>query len=212
MSRNDDIPSPGSKRQPRISSFFSQQLSPGRIRSRGKRAQSPIDLTSEPEEDSSTRPAKKLKTGVASSSANDKDEVPSQSSKGGPAEQWRFTPSAVTIQDSGRNGSNAESERLRKKAKKILSNDDVFSSQHQSAGSGEGVMAEHEDDSPEGASDPEADSHDEFDAILKTFASSKTAKGKGKGKRIAKPPPEIGPSGQAYTPLELQVRGTHTRC
>lgn len=211
MSKSLESPSSDPQKQSTISSFFSQQVSQPSSKKSGKRPQSPIDLTSEPEGDVVARPHKRTKTHLTPSShrgESRQDDVMAFLSQEGSrhAEQWRFDPAASSdVEHSQSHTAELENQKLREKAKKILLGHDVFSSPSQLD------EAEHRE-VLDGASESDQESDQEFLEYMKTFSVSKVQKGAKKGTSSPskrRTSPEVGPSGQTYTPLELQVCHFH---
>ena len=220
-------PSASQATQPTISSFFSQTPSTGASPRRAKRGNTPIDLTVDSDEGEQPPPHKRQKT--TSTFFTPRKSVPSspQSSTqpprtGGHAEQWRFDP--VSPSKAAPHADDEGQRRVHERAKKILlGSGDVFA--HRSS-SGAATPAPDGDGPAENDAERSADEGDEaekkFGELMEMFSSStpKAAakKGKGAAKKAAAPPvagpsrsrtqrvEEIGPSGQPYTPFELQVR------
>lgn len=205
--------------QTRISAFFP---SPSQTQSLGPRSSSPIDLTLDSESDTGTPSRKRLKTtsGFFSPSPTKKLGKPSAHQLGfsktthaGTAERYRFDPSLSS------RGANVEYDNIQRKrrerAKKILlGNRNVFTRHVGEAG---GPSPSDDDGEDEPSHEPEAhiegDSGEDDDAkFMETisFFTNPKAKGKGKAKGStavskSRKVREIGPSGEPYTPLELQV-------
>lgn len=218
--RRKSVSSP--KAQATISSFFSQAQSSATKEKRKKRPGSPIDLTID--SDDNTPAANKRPRTTSSffsmkrgSSTQTVGAGPSEARirHGGVAEQWRFDPRSSSEEPrSAADGT--QQKKLHEKAKKILlGNKNVFSrSQSDDKEMGVDALDEVEDGSDKAAElESSGDESDpQFSNLLQMFANSKSKK---KGKRKATAPSsrqkkieEVGPSGQTYTALELQVRCT----
>ncbi|KAI0948577.1 hypothetical protein AcV7_009281 [Taiwanofungus camphoratus] len=216
--RRKSVSSP--KAQATISSFFSQAQSSATKEKRKKRPGSPIDLTID--SDDNTPAANKRPRTTSSffsmkrgSSTQTAGAGPSEARirHGGVAEQWRFDPRSSSEEPrSAADGT--QQKKLHEKAKKILlGNKNVFSrSQSDDKEMGVDALDEVEDGSDKAAElESSGDESDpQFSNLLQMFANSKSKK---KGKRKATAPSsrqkkieEVGPSGQTYTALELQVR------
>lgn len=118
--------------------------------------------------------------------------------------------------------------------KKLLTNDNRFKLRPGVLGTADTINPEElaqssrtpVSEGEDAAEDSGDDSDPAFREVMNMFSSSVTTNRKGKkrattessqtnqrastsgGRRSNKPPPKIGPSGQAYTPLELQVRSS----
>ncbi|KAI0806964.1 muts domain V-domain-containing protein [Fomes fomentarius] len=203
--------------QATISSFFSQTTSstPSTPTARGKttkRGSTPIDLTIDSDDGEIHPPHKRQKMSSSFFEVNKASPKPAtQATKhGGHAEQWRFDPSSPS--KAMEVGDSEEQCRAREKAKRILlGGDDVLKRRNRSYEPPAAVMQQ--DDRL-----PSDEEHTEkkFGELLEMF-SSKPSKGKSTAKRTKLPvagpsrsrsqkAEEIGPSGQPYTPFELQVR------
>ncbi|TBU29038.1 muts domain V-domain-containing protein [Dichomitus squalens] len=208
--------------QPTISSFFSQSSSSASSRGT-KRGSTPIDLTLDSDDGGKSPPHKRQKTTSAFFTPR-KNVPPSPKSatqpprSGGHAEQWRFDPASPSKVLQPVEGE--KQRRAHERAKKILlGSDNVLA--HRSS-SGAATPAPDGDGPPEHDEERSADEGDEaekkFGELMEMFSSSnsKARKGKGAAKKAApvagpsrsrtQKVDEIGPSGQAYTPFELQVR------
>lgn len=197
--------------QPTISAFFQATPHHPYEESVKRRhiASSPIDLTISDDEQG---PSKKLKgSGGARFSAP--NIIPSSSAHGGvapaflPGERWRFLPgppdtSGSTSKD---NRSAAEKEAARRVheafKERLLPKNSLF---RQDTPTEDDTVSVSED---AGESSVE-DSDDAFTKLTEMF-SNKFKKAKGKAKATTtkrqKSDVKMGPSGEAYTPLELQV-------
>ncbi|CDO74876.1 hypothetical protein BN946_scf185004.g26 [Trametes cinnabarina] len=222
--------------QPTISSFFSQSsigASPAgstlksQSASKNKRGSSPIDLTLDSGDDAAAPPLKRQRTTTSTffSPRKPSNSSPQPASPGkraaGHAERWRFelhTPSvaAATQRD--------ETQRLlHERAKRILlGNDNVFSTERLSADATPSSDVEDNPEVQDAAHEDDIEENEKkFSELMDMFGSS-AGKRKGKGvTRKAVPSAagpsrsrsqkveEVGPSGQTYTPFELQ-RNLHT--
>lgn len=176
----------GTDKQPRISSFFSQQSPKHALLEN-----TTIDLTLEDPEVDEQPPIKKLKVAKGSSLAD----------------QWRFDSKSsnerpVAADENDKKRRHEEFKRV------LLAGNSNFARQksHQDEGT-----RSSEDESPQDQDDVhESDVSDEAFKNLKELFSHKSNKGKGKtrltssakGKGASE---EIGPSGEPYTPAELQA-------
>ncbi len=221
--------------QPSISSFFSQSSSAAStVPSRSqpgltKRGNTPIDLTIDSDDGDQPPPPKRQKTTATTSTFfTPRKKVPPSpkpatqvSRREGHAEQWRFDPSSPT-----RTTQPVDNEKQRtahERAKKILlGGDGNFS--HVARSRGATPDADGQEGPPEDDGEQSADEGDEtekkFGELMEMFSSSnsKTKKGRATGRKAAPAPvagpsrsrtqrvEEVGPSGQTYTPFELQVR------
>ncbi|EIW60757.1 mismatch repair protein MSH3 [Trametes versicolor FP-101664 SS1] len=212
--------------QATISSFFSKSQSSGKAGSKNKRGNSPIDLTldSENEELAPVRKRQRTTTSTFFSprrpGASASKSGAAATKSGGHAEQWRFNPSSPSksqkvIEDATQRDAHERAKRI------LLGSADVFNNTNRSADAAPSSDVEEEAEilaAP--AEDDVDDAEQKFGELMEMFSSS-SSKGKRKGKGTAKKtgPPvagpsrsksqkteEIGPSGQPYTPFELQVR------
>ncbi|KAI0713432.1 muts domain V-domain-containing protein [Earliella scabrosa] len=198
--------------QATISSYFSQPVvsTPSTPTARGKtkRGSTPIDLTID-SDDEKPPPPKKQRTTTAVSPKPTKQ----ASRSGGHAEQWRFDPSSPTKPTQA-----TDSERHRDahdRAKRILlGNDNVFARRKVTDDAPAASDGDELVDTGEPQSEDEAgDAEKKFGELMEMFSS--TASKPKATKRVRAPATttrrsqrveEIGPSGQTYTPFELQVR------
>ncbi|KAH9890684.1 muts domain V-domain-containing protein [Cubamyces lactineus] len=203
--------------QPTISSFFSQG-------SQSRRGHTPIDLTLDSDDDGGPPPPKRQRTTTSSffsprkpSASPSKAATPKNG--GGHAEQWRFDPEspsrAAHLQET------SKQREAHEKAKRILLGDEnVFSRRTHSTDMTPSSDIEEAVANPDAALEEDEDEAEKkFSELMEMFSSTK---GKGKGKAVTRKavPPvagpsrsrtqkkveELGPSGQPYTPFELQVR------
>ncbi|KAG8217898.1 muts domain V-domain-containing protein [Butyriboletus roseoflavus] len=190
MKRKTVIGLSGTDKQPRISSFFSQQP-----HVQEKRPHSPIDLTLEDSEVDRQPPIKKLKVGKGIS----------------PTDQWRFDstqkpsierPVAVNEDKKRRH---AEFKRV------LLAGNNNFARQRRHGDQGDQLS---ENESLQGQNDDDAsaesDVSDEAFKNLTEMFSRKPNKAKGKTRlapsaKCKGTSEGFGPSGQPYTPAELQA-------
>lgn len=211
--------------QASISSYFSQSTTPGPSTpsrpSQAKRASSPIDLTLDSDDDQPPPSKRARKTSsffsTALSPVASSSKPNAQTARAtGHAEQWRFNPSSPA-----RNTQVNDSERQRSvhdRAKKILLGGGSYFNRTVHVDESTAINASDGEHDEERARSPSADEADEaekqFGELMEMFASSKTKKGKAAMKKVTTPSArvknkkaeEIGPSGQSYTPFELQVR------
>lgn len=199
--------------QATISSFFSQTTSstPSTPTARGKtkRRSTPIDLTIDSDDGEPHPPHKRQKTSSSFFGVNMASPKPATQAtgNGGHAEQWRFDPSSPS--KATEVGDSEEQRRAREKAKRILlGGDDVLNGRNRSNEPPATVVEEDDSD--------EEHTEKKFGELLEMFSSKPSKKSKSTAKRT-KPPvagpsrsrsqkaEEIGPSGQPYTPFELQV-------
>lgn len=175
-------------KQPRISSFFSQQHSV-----QGKRPHSPIDLTLEDPEVDRQPHIKKLKVEKANSLAD----------------QWRFDSTRKPSTERPVAGDEDDKKRRHETFKRVLlAGNSSFARQRwhgeQGAQSSEGESLQDQDEASESDVSDEA-----FKNLARVF-SHKSNKAKGK-KQVAFSAKStgtseaLGPSGQPYTPAELQA-------
>ncbi|KAI0648249.1 muts domain V-domain-containing protein [Trametes meyenii] len=215
--------------QATISSFFSQGTAgPSTPRAgnlKHKRGSTPIDLTLDSDDDGtpSSPPYKRQRTTTsnffspkASSKASSKPANPAADS-GGHAERWRFAPGSPDL-DRSRREANGRNEAHERAKRILLGSANVFGRQRHSTDSTfSSDIEEDAEDSARPADGDEEDSEKKFSELMEMFGSSKAKKGKNAARRTGPPTTgpsrsrsnkvaEIGPSGQAYTPFELQVR------
>ncbi|KAI9056873.1 hypothetical protein FKP32DRAFT_1584914 [Trametes sanguinea] len=215
--------------QATISSFFSQSSAAGPSTSGSQQASktkrlSPIDLTLESDDEGAPPPPKRQRTTTSSffsprkpSASTSTPATPTKTS-GGHAEQWRFDPNSPSVA-SAAHYNDAQLSAHERAKRILLGNDNVFSSRQPSPDATHGSDAEDDDEVRDA---PRQDDKDEaekkFSELMDMFSSSTTKK-KGRGAAKKSGPPvagpsrsrtqkieEIGPSGQTYTPFELQVR------
>ncbi|KAI0350070.1 hypothetical protein OH77DRAFT_1413634 [Trametes cingulata] len=214
--------------QATISSFFSQSTAgpstpKAKAGSKNKRGSSPIDLTLDSDDEGHAPPHKRQKTTTSTffsprrpATSASQPATPAAKS-GGHAEQWRFDPSSPS---KSRTVEDEAGRKAHERAKKILlGNANVFNRRNQSADATPSSDVE-EDESARAAPPEEEEDEVEkkFSELMEMFSSSKVKKkGKSTAKRTAGPPAagssrsksqkieEIGPSGQPYTPFELQA-------
>lgn len=172
----------GTDGQPRISVFFSPQSSQGK---RPRSASPIIDLTHEDSEVEEEPPIKKLKVTKGSSRTD----------------QWRFDNTVerpVSGQDEDKK------KRRHEEFKRVLLAENSSFSRQRSQQSQEGQSSE--DESLQSQDDvSESDAQEEvFKHLTKTF-SHKADRTKGKTSLSKHKGEVLGPSGQPYTPAELQA-------
>jgi DNA mismatch repair protein MSH3 len=207
--------------QATISSFFSQKPSPVKGRSPGKRETSPVDLTVD---DEARPPSKKARISGGVSTGRNANAGPSRTPERatGAAEQWRFSPEKPSqsndLNEPPTQAAQAASKKRREAFKKrLLQENSLFVGRRSAAASdGEAMDVDDGGERNESVDASEDDSDEKWKELQETF-SNKT---KGKGKKIAvakskvatstaakgkQKTEEVGPSGEAYTPLEQQV-------
>ncbi|KAI0373318.1 hypothetical protein BV20DRAFT_1104314 [Pilatotrama ljubarskyi] len=219
--------------QPTISSFFSQgstagpSTPKGKAGSKHKRGSSPIDLTLDSGDEGHTPPPKRQRTTTSTffssrRPATSTSQPASPAVKnGGHAEQWRFDPSSPSKPRTAHEDD--AQKRAHERAKQILlGSGNVFNRRNHST---EADPSSDIEEGEGGVANPPEDEEDEsekkFGELMEMFSSSKAKKkGKTTAKRTAGPPvggssrsksqkiEEIGPSGQTYTPFELQAGST----
>jgi len=183
---------PGTPSQACISTYFSQ--SPSRVKKRPHDAgDSTIDLTSDSPEPGEQPSVKRLKVHKGARLS----------------EQWRFDPSQPPS-TGGENRSSLDKEKRRRheEFKRVLLGENSIFARRKSAQEStiqsdvEGVSC---DDGDEGADSDRSDAA--FKELTELF-SHKPSKGKGSApsaKQKKRAQGELGPSGQPYTPAELQA-------
>lgn len=197
----------------------------GKAGSKNKRGSSPIDLTldSENEEHAPARKRQRTTTSTFFSprrpavSASKAEAAATKS--GGHAEQWRFDPSSPS--KSQKVPEDATQRNAHERAKRILlGSANVFNNTSRSADAAPSSDVEEEAETAVAPPEDDVDDAEQtFGELMEMFSSS-SSKGKRKGKGAAKKTglpvagpsrsksqktEEIGPSGQPYTPFELQV-------
>lgn len=193
-------------KQATISSFFAPGNPPRNDKGK-KRATSPIDLTVDSPISQSPKRARTLDVPLASSPRP----IDARAEKA--AEQWNYvSPSKMAIEPS--KSGNADDQDIRKKRheafkKKLLENNNTFIRKPSQEENNTETMDMDEENSEKSSGN---NSDDAFRALTAHFERKSKGPNKtpprekrnssSKHKRVA----EIGPSGQAYTPLELQVR------
>ncbi|KAL4068083.1 muts domain V-domain-containing protein [Scleroderma citrinum] len=178
--------SDGTPSQARISTYFSPKYS--QVKKRPHVAgDSPIDLTSDSPEPGEQPPIKKLKTNKGASLS----------------EQWRFDPRQLPS-TSGENGSFLDQEKKRRheEFKRVLLGENSTFARRKPAQESvaqsdmEGASC---DDGDEGADSDRSDAA--FKELTELFSHKPS-----KGKAEEASQEEIGPSGQPFTPAELQAK------
>lgn len=185
-------------RQPIISSFFSQTVKgPGASSEPLARSSSPIDLTISEDEGPPTK-KKKLTHGPASQPISQ----PQLHSPRPSASRWRYDPSPSPE----KRPLDPEARKRRELFAKRLLVEDSTSVDTTGVLEGNGLPSDHADAEPD-SSGPESDS--KFKQLQEMFARKTEQKKKGKAtqERSSKKQTEVGPSGEPYTALELQVWG-----
>ena len=215
--------------QATLSSYFSQSTGSGpstpsrKTSGKGKTGSTPIDLTLDSDDESSSPPRKRQRTtssffGSKPSTAHSPKAAKQAATSAGHAEQWRFDPASPAkssrVTDDEKHRSSYE------RAKKILlGGDNIFNRRNHSDDAppsfeGDDLVG---DDNGQSEEEGENNAEKKFGELMEMFSSA-GAKKKGKSSaKKAKPPAagssrsrsqkteEIGPSGQTYTPFELQV-------
>lgn len=203
-----------------LSSFFSQ--SPTKSPARPlRRARSPVDLTVDSDSDTvrEVEPPLKRRKVVGSSTSKNTVSVPSPldvADEHDIIQQYRFDPHASTSTSSNP-AKDAERTSKREQAKRILLTSGNIIEQQLQAEAPELFGSDAEDDASEEEEEEEiielksTGTPEAFNELLYMVGakSTKTKKRKPPPKATlrqqAKKAQEIGPSGKAYTPLELQV-------
>ncbi len=212
--------------QPTISSYFSQSTAlttpSGETGGRSKRGGTPIDLTFDSDGEGMSPPRKRQRTtssffGSKHAAASSPKPATQAASSAGHAQQWRFDPASPT--KSSRFADGEQQRSAHERAKKILlGGDNIFNRRKYSD---DAPLPSEGGDDPVGDGDPQSEEENKaekkFGELLEMFSSAGTKKkGKSTAKK-AKPPAagpsrsrgqkveEVGPSGQTYTPFELQV-------
>jgi hypothetical protein len=182
-------------RQPMISSFFSQPSKGAGAASQPlSDSSSPIDLTIS---DDDEQPAKKRKT--AHGPTSDSNTQRRHQSPHSPASRWRYVPS----QSPEKTPVDAEVKRRRELFSKQLLEDNSSFVDTAGPSDGHGLPSDQADGGPN-SSDVQSDG--EFKHLQQLFARKTEQKKKRTVvERASKKQPELGPSGEPYTALELQV-------
>ncbi|KAF8652763.1 hypothetical protein AX16_004259 [Volvariella volvacea WC 439] len=187
--------------QPRISSFFASTPSATAKR----RASSPIDLTND--SDLEEPPAKKSRSELHSTTAAtspQRDQSSSQKKGASAIEQWRFAPhSPEKRSPKTQKQLDVEKSRREEFRKRLLMDSEKF------------ARKPPDETAPDTEEEKSESSGDDSDQAWKELSALFSNKGKGKATKGRTQPPAkrgsakkaevIGPSGQPYTPLELQV-------
>jgi DNA mismatch repair protein MSH3 len=199
-------------KQATISTYFSQRSPHGGK----KRASSPIDLTVD---EPASPPVKRTRPSLTGPEIPESCGARAGSSRTASystsvAEQWRYTPSSPErIQEPRTAASDVERRKRHEAFKaKLLENNSIFVRKN-SAKQNEADALEMEEGENIADKDLDSDSDGGFRSLTALFEN----KSKGKGKAVVrghgnaapsrgKKSAEVGPSGQPYTPLELQVR------
>lgn len=200
------------RKQAHISSFFQ----PSPVKSAGKKrapASFPIDLTSGGSDDERAHPpSKRPKTTPQPTQPT--PQGPSQSVVAGPVlQKYGYVRGDTTTQATPKTP--AQETRHEAFKKRLLLDDSSLlpSTSTYSVGEGNG---EHESvlDPMDATQESDSDADDDRFRELQEKFANKSQKGSAKGKELAVSPKkrtkkvvEVGPSGQTYTPLELQVGG-----
>lgn len=184
--------------QSTISSYFkSSTTTPKKP---GKRINSPIDLTSEGEDDAA--PSKKPRLEMGSDDTNGRHATSSF------ADEWRYSPEKDRQYDPNRPRTSAEKQRHEAFKKRLLQDNSHLLQEHRE-------VVDVDQDEPmvvDKSSESDNESEDRFQKLSEMFSNpAKSARAKATSKRpIARSSKgkavEVGPSGQTYTPLEKQAR------
>jgi hypothetical protein len=181
-------------RQPIISSFFSQAVKGAGAGSEPlSSSSSPIDLTISDDEGP---PAKKKK--VAHAPTSDCTSQPQLQGPHASASQWRYDPSPSPE----KRPIDPEAKKRRELfAKQLLVENGTFVD---ITGMLDGLPSDHADADPDTSG---AESDSKFKQLQELFARKTEQKKKGRAtqERSSKKQTEVGPSGEPYTALELQV-------
>jgi DNA mismatch repair protein MSH3 len=183
--------------QPTISAFF--QASPSATRKRTV-SSFPIDLTADSDDDELPAVKRPRLPGSEHSSPS----APVQHSAGSTsvAEDWRFSPEKSKQGNVKKIRTTSEKERHEAFKRKLLEDNNRFLKKESST-IHVNQDAMEVDESVAASSDEES-----FNKLSDMFSHKDKGKGKAGGKATVKSPKknvELGPSGQSYTPLELQV-------
>ncbi|EED81705.1 predicted protein [Postia placenta Mad-698-R] len=219
---------PSSSKQPMISSFFSQSDTPQKPTQK-KRTSTPIDLTidSDDEAGPSRKRARTTSAFFLSSSTptTPRKDVAGSSRVELPqdvAEQWRFNPTQPRRSSQNPAGE-LEQRKRHDRARSILLGDRNLFRSRASPHETEFDVDDMDDvdnkvNDTTHVSDDDEETDQQFSELMEMFSNSK---GKAtKGRRSAptlkvsskqKMATEVGPSGQTYTPLELQIRELKTK-
>lgn len=201
-----------------LSSFFSQ--SPTKSPARPlRRARSPVDLTVDSDSDTVREvepPLKRRKVAVSSTSKNTVPPPLDVADEHDIIQQYRFDPHASTSTSSNP-AKDAERTSKREQAKRILLTSGNIIEQQLQAEAPELFGSDAEDDASEEEEEEEVvelkstGTPEAFNELL-SMVDAKSVKTKKRKlppkttlRQQAKKVQEIGPSGKAYTPLELQV-------
>ena len=178
-----------SKVQPTLSGFF--QASPR------KRDSSFIDLTqddSEPEPDNTVQKRIRLSTTISGENGQ-------SSPRGTLADSWRFSPEKAKQTTPTQAISVSEKHRREAFKRKLLQDNSLFLNNKPEGTNGDKADEIH-------ASDGLSEEDDRFEQLHNMFAHKSSVQAKGKTRQEPskkKKTVDIGPSGEAYTPLEKQV-------
>ena len=185
-------------RQPMISSFFSQPSKGTGTGSEPLSSSSPIDLTIS---DDDEPPAKKQRT--THGPASDSNTQRQHHSPHPPASRWRYVPSQ-SPEKAAKTPVDPKAKKRRELFAKQLLVDNSSLVDTTEPSDGHGIPSDPADGEPN-SSGVESDS--EFKQLQELFARKTEQKKKSKvtQERASKKQPELGPSGEPYTALELQV-------
>ena len=184
------------KSQPTLSAFF-QSASPRKSPSKRTTSNFPIDLTVDSDDDEIPVAKRPRFSGpeVATSPTH------AQSSAGSTnvVDDWRFSPHKSNVQ---KIRTATEKERHEAFKRKLLQDNNPFLRKDSST-------KQIDQDSMEVDESVASSEEEGFNKLSDMFSHKDKGKGKAGGKTAVKSPKkhvDLGPSGQSYTPLELQVR------
>jgi len=187
-------------RQPMISTFFSQTAKGPQAGASSEplpSSSSPIDLTVSDDEEPPTKKKKMAhKPTLACTTPERQPQNPHT-----PASRWRYDP---TPSPEKRPVDPEAKKRRELFAKQLLAEDSPLVDLTGASSDGHGLPSDHADGEPDSS---EAESDSKFKHLQELFARKAEQKKKGKAvqERPSKKRAELGPSGEPYTALELQV-------
>ena len=182
--------------QPTISAFF--QASPSATRKRTA-SSFPIDLTADSDDDE--LPA--IKRPRLPGHEHNTSSAPAQNLAGSTsvADDWRFSPEKSKQANVKKIRTTSEKERHEAFKRKLLQENNRFLKKESS-------IVQVNEDAMEVDESVASSEEESFNKLSDMFSHKDKGKGKAGGKAAVKSPKknvEVGPSGQSYTPLELQV-------
>lgn len=192
--------------QARISSFFTQ--SPKKT----GRGRTPIDLTQDSDEEPQAKRRKTTSTFFTPGASTSKvaQTTPQHTQEPVVSSRYRYDPSGPTkhpIADHPRAKDPVRRQRKERLRKILLGDDNVFSQGQQE----DEEVAEDDDVEEDGDQQENNEATAKFKSLMQDYTSPEPSSKRTSAKRKAaqpKPREEIGPSGQTYTLLELQVSNT----